>query len=69
MSNWGASINGTAGRPAVRGNAMSENSRANRKAVRDLSDCEFLTGLTAEQLREVQMLEKQRVLAKFKKAA
>lgn len=69
MSSWGQGIRGTNGRLPIKGQRLSDNARKNRQAMKDLSDCEFTTGMTAEQLKEFQAEQRASVLSKQRKAA
>lgn len=50
-------------RPAVKP-TTSANAKANRAAVRKMSDCELWTGRSAEELRAIQLEQKARVMGK-----
>jgi hypothetical protein len=54
-------------RPAVKGTHLTENARANREKVRQMSDCELSTGMTAEQLKAFHDDQKARVLASLRR--
>lgn len=74
MTGWTSqTIRGTnQGRLAVKGREANPNALANRRALKELSDCEFTTGMTADELRDHQRQMRERMLermAKERKAA